>query len=190
VPGITAVLATIRNEAGHGLLFLQSRAIFRAAGRRLVRGITITGASPSDLAYVQSRLDPGSPYSPEPPNPAATNLVAIRHGQIVGFVQLVRHPTSHAPYTGHWLFSLYVLHPLYRGTGIGEILTRALLDIARQEGAPEVYLVVNETNRPAICLYQKLGFQHTTLPGLEEQLKEEARIHGTRRITMMKRFHE
>lgn len=190
MPGITRVLATIRNGAGCGLRLLQSHAVCRAAGRSMVRGVTVTGASPSDLADVRSRLNPGASHPPSPPDPAVTNLVAVRHGKIIGFVQLVRHPPSHAPYIGHWLFSLYVLHPVYRGIGVGETLTRALLDIAQKEGAPEVHLVVNETNRPAISLYQKLGFLRTILPGLEERLEEEARRQGTRRITMVKRFHE
>ncbi len=190
MPGIRAVLTTLRKGAGHSLRFLQSRAMVRAAGRRLVHGIKVTEASPSDLASVQSKLDPSTSYSPAPLDPAVTNLVAVRYGKIVGFVQLVRHPPSHAPYIGYWLFSLYILNPLYRGTGIGEILTRSLLAIGRREGAPEVYLVVNETNRPAILLYQKLGFQNITLPGLEEQLEEEARNHGKRRVTMVKRFNE
>jgi ribosomal protein S18 acetylase RimI-like enzyme len=184
------VLAAIRRGAGRGLLFLQSRAILRAAGRRLIRGIIVTETTPADLAYVRSRLNPGGSNPPSPPATEVTSLVAVHHGKITGFVQLVRHPPSHAPYVGYWLFSLYVLNLLYRGTGTGEALTRAVLDIARKEGAPEVFLVVNETNHPAVSLYSKLGFRRTILPDLEEKLEDEGRKTNKRRITMVKRFHE
>lgn len=183
------MLAGIKKGAGWGLRLLQSRPFWRSTGRRLVRGITIAHATPADAAYVQSRLNPAFSPSNHPPNPAVTNLIALWHGKIVGFVQLVRHPPSHAPYVGYWLFSLYVLNPLYRGMGIGEALTCALLEIARKENAPEVFLVVNKTNHPAISLYRKMGFQHTALPDLEERLEEEACKTGKRRITMVKRLN-
>lgn len=190
MPGLTGVLAAVRKETGEGLRFLQSRPLFRAAGRGLVRGITVTDASPDELGYVHARLNPGVPHRPSPPDPAVTTLVAVRHGKVVGFVQLVRRPPSQAPYVGYWLHSLSVLHPLYRGTGIGEALARTALEIARREGAEEVNLVVGQTNRPAIGLYRKLGFRHAVLPGLEEQLEEEARRSGSRRIAMVKWLHD
>jgi len=176
--------------AGSSLTRLQSCHLWRCICRRLLRGIVITEASDSDLINVNARLNPGSPYTPSPPNPAVTNLVATWHGRILGFVQLVRHPPSHSPYVGYWLFSLYTLHPLYRGLGIGEALSRALITIARHEGAEELFLVVYQTNQSAIRLYQKLGFQQTCLPILEEQLEEEGRRLGRRRISMVKRLHE
>lgn len=182
--------AAIRKMAGCTLTRLQSCPPWRWVWRRLLRGVMITEASDADLIYVNSRLNPGFPYTPSPPNPAVTNLVATWHGRMLGFVQLVRHPPSHAPYVGYWLFSLYTLHPRYRGLGIGETLSRALITIARQEGADELFLVVYQTNYPAIRLYQKLGFQQVCLPVLEEQLEEEGRRQGRRRISMVKRLHE
>lgn len=182
--------ATIRKMAGCTLTRLQSCHHWRCVCRRLLPGIIIKEASDTDLVYVNARLNPGSPYTPSPPNPAVTNLVATWYGRTLGFVQLVRHPPSHAPYVGYWLFSLYTLHPLYRGFGIGETLGRALITIARQEGAEELFLVVHQTNQSAIRLYQKPGFQQTCLPVLEEQLEEEGRLLGRRRISMVKRFHE
>jgi len=92
---------------------------------------------------------------------------------MLGFVQLVRPPPSHAPYVGYWLFSLYTLHPLYRGFGIGETLGRALITIARQEGAEEIFLVVNQTNQSAIRLYQKLGFSRPVCPTLKNNWKKK-----------------
>jgi len=140
------------------------------------------------MATVQVRLNPGHPPAPSAPNPLVTNLIATWHGHILGFVQVVRHPPSHAPYVGHWLFSLTILHPLFKGLGIGERLCHAILNLASEEGAEEVFLLVNTGNKPAIALYQKLGFSHTSLTGLEERLVQEAETTGKRRITMVRRF--
>jgi len=49
----------------------------------------------------------------------------------------------------------------HRRRGIGELLTRALLDQARAAGARELMLEVIVENAPAIALYEKLGFQTT-----------------------------
>jgi Acetyltransferase (GNAT) family len=45
--------------------------------------------------------------------------------------------------------------------GIGESLTRMLLDQAREAGAREMKLEVIVENAPAIALYEKLGFKRT-----------------------------
>ncbi|HEY7604999.1 MAG TPA: GNAT family N-acetyltransferase [Gaiellaceae bacterium] len=48
-----------------------------------------------------------------------------------------------------------------RRRGIGELLTRRLLEKARLAGADEMVLEVIVENRPAIALYEKLGFVRT-----------------------------
>jgi ribosomal protein S18 acetylase RimI-like enzyme len=156
----------------------------------MIGGISITTASPSDLAYVQSKLTPGLPIEPPSPDPLVTRLVATRYGRICGFVELVRHPLEHSPYVGHWLFSLTVMDPLYRGLGIGEALARRMIEIASDEGTRELWLVVGETNRPAIGLYRKLGFERSAVGGLEELLEEEGKTTGQRRMTMVKRLDD
>jgi len=180
----------LRRGAGDGLRFVQSQGIFRVVGRRIYGEISITMASSSNLEYVYSRLNPGIPSAPSPPDPLVTRLVAVRRGRIIGFVELVRHPPEHAPYVGHWLFSLHVLDPLYRGLGIGEALAHHVIGLARREEARELWLVVGATNWPAIGLYRKLGFELVAVPGLEEQLEEEAEATGKRRMTMMKRLYD
>jgi ribosomal protein S18 acetylase RimI-like enzyme len=182
------VREVLRTVAGHGLRCVQSRTIYRATGRRFASGITVTTASPADLECVQSRLTPGLSVVPPSPDHLISRFVAVRHGRVTGFVELVRHPPEDAPFTGHWLFSLTVLDPLFRGLGIGEALARRVIEIASDEGARELWLVVGETNRPAVALYRKLGFERTAIEELEEQLEVEARTTGRRRITMVKRL--
>jgi ribosomal protein S18 acetylase RimI-like enzyme len=48
-----------------------------------------------------------------------------------------------------------------RRRGIGELLTRRLLEKARLAGADEMVLEVIVENRPAIALYEKLGLVRT-----------------------------
>jgi GNAT superfamily N-acetyltransferase len=59
-----------------------------------------------------------------------------------------------------WLGGVGVV-PARRGSGIGESLTRMLLDRAREAGAREMVLEVIVENAPAISLYEKLGFTRT-----------------------------
>ena len=169
---------------------MQSWTFYRVARRRIAGEISIVAASPVDIVHILSRLNPGLPVRPPVPNPLVTRLVANRHGRVCGFVELVRHPPEDAPYVGHWLFGLIVLDPLDRGLGIGEALARRVVEMARSEGAGELWLVVAEKNVPAIGLYRKLGFERSALEGLEDLLEEGAGTTGRRRITMVKVLHE
>jgi ribosomal protein S18 acetylase RimI-like enzyme len=70
--------------------------------------------------------------------------------------------------------------------GIGEDLTCKVINQAVAEGAPELVLLVGEDNLSAIRLYAKLGFKKTVVPELQEQLEEERRAWGMRRVLMRK----
>jgi ribosomal protein S18 acetylase RimI-like enzyme len=59
-----------------------------------------------------------------------------------------------------WLGGVGVV-PAHRRRGIGEQLTRALLENAGAAGAREMVLEVIVENTPAIALYEKLGFETT-----------------------------
>ncbi len=85
---------------------------------------------------------------------------------------------------GLWLFSLGV-RLKYRRLGIGELLSRRVVQVARERGAPELYLLVFEDNRPAVRLYHKLGFKQRTVSTMEEMLKREKQTYGRRRVVMV-----
>ncbi|WP_078037119.1 ribosomal protein S18-alanine N-acetyltransferase [Oribacterium sp. C9] len=46
-----------------------------------------------------------------------------------------------------------------RKQGMGERLLRHMIDVARENGAENIYLEVRSKNEAAICLYRKMGFQ-------------------------------
>jgi ribosomal-protein-alanine N-acetyltransferase len=50
-------------------------------------------------------------------------------------------------------------HPDYRGRGLGEALTRHIIEKVRKAGATFVTLEVRPSNTPAVRLYKKLGFE-------------------------------
>lgn len=49
--------------------------------------------------------------------------------------------------------------PSMRGRGLGRILLKSLIDVARQEGFQELFLEVRASNLPARHLYTEEGFQ-------------------------------
>jgi ribosomal protein S18 acetylase RimI-like enzyme len=88
-------------------------------------------------------------------DPACTLFVA-RDPHIVGMLTLVHFRTP----TGHhaWIEDV-VVDGAFRGRGIGEALTRAGLDLARELGVREVNLTTRPAREAANRLYQRLGFQ-------------------------------
>lgn len=86
-------------------------------------------------------------------NPAAQLLVAESLArEVVGFL-------------GYWLIadevhiSTFAVHPTHRTRHIGERMLLWALDQARDRGAEIATLEVRKSNRPAIQLYSKLGFE-------------------------------
>ena len=82
------------------------------------------------------------------------SLVAVDGERPVGLANLGRRGGR------TWLGGVGVV-PDHRGSGVGESLTRMLLDQAREAGAREMVLEVIVENAPAIALYEKLGFVRT-----------------------------
>lgn len=79
------------------------------------------------------------------------SLVAMQDGTAVGLANLGRRGAR------TWLGGVGVV-PSRRRQGIGELLTRNLLEQAGAVEATEMSLEVIVENRPAISLYEKLGF--------------------------------
>jgi len=68
---------------------------------------------------------------------------------------------SERPFSGMnigWIFDIMVF-PEHRGKGVGEALMRHALKVSRERGFGQTGLMVNQKNRVAWSLYEKLGFQ-------------------------------
>lgn len=51
------------------------------------------------------------------------------------------------------------VNPDYSGQGIGQTMLQKAMDVAKEWGADCLRLFVVDSNQPAICLYEKMGFQ-------------------------------
>lgn len=88
-------------------------------------------------------------------HPSTTLAVVLIGGRIVGTATLALFPIP----TGvrAWIEDV-VVDGAARGHGLGEILVRTLLEIARQRGAATVYLTSRPTREAANRLYVRMGF--------------------------------
>ncbi|MBN2106767.1 MAG: GNAT family N-acetyltransferase, partial [Deltaproteobacteria bacterium] len=181
---LKTLLRLPRRAAGVFLRWLQCRAVYRAIGKRCAPRIAIVAAGADDVEAVQLYLNPGQPYR-DAPDPNVTNWVAKAGAKVIGFVQCLYDPEPQSIWAGYWLFSMTVWRR-YRGLGIGEALTRRVIEYARAQGAGQLLLTVWNDNDSAMCMYCKLGFKPVILPALEPGLEAEAKQLGRRRIVMCK----
>ena len=74
-----------------------------------------------------------------------------------------------------WLEDLFVREAA-RGAGLGAALVEAALERARARGCARVELDVNEQNRTALALYERLGFSAAPEPGAGRSLLMRLRL--------------
>jgi ribosomal protein S18 acetylase RimI-like enzyme len=93
-----------------------------------------------------------------PARPPETYLVAEADRAVAGFLRLA--PATTLPESAHVLeVSALAVHPGNRRTGVGSALLTATASRARARGACKITLRVLSTNKPAIGLYERNGFQ-------------------------------
>jgi ribosomal protein S18 acetylase RimI-like enzyme len=93
-----------------------------------------------------------------PARPPETFLVAEAGQAVVGFLRLA--PPTTLPENAHVLeVSALAVHPDNRRIGVGSALLTATVSRARARGARKLSLRVLSTNKPAISLYERNGFQ-------------------------------
>lgn len=152
---------------------------YRRLAKRLKPDFTISEADADERAVIFKGYEPAVAD-------CITVYVARRQQAIVGSVHLVRHPPQEEfPLAGQWFYSLEVW-PLWRRMGLGEALLRKVLDQAKAENAPALFCLVFADAPAALKLYHKLGFKRVVVPGFEEQLEDEQRLSGRRRVVLCK----
>ena len=183
------MVRVVRRLLGWALRRLRSVPEWRSWTRRFRPVYRIREATLGDLEVIDglatSSEDPGPSASGQGVAPNLTVYVAERGTTIIGSVRLMRHGDSDSPHAGYWLYSLEVEFP-YRALGVGEALTMRVIDQARAEHAPGLFLRVFEDNAPALALYRKLGFEPVALPALADDLAADVRNYGRRRVPLRK----
>lgn len=101
-----------------------------------------------------------------PIDPAATTefladprhhlAVATDEGVVVGFASAVHYVHPDKPSPELWVNEVAVAST-HQGRGIGKALMRALLDLARQRGCREAWVLTDHDNDAALRLYESAG---------------------------------
>lgn len=95
-------------------------------------------------------------------------FVAVSNGDVIGWAGL-------ESVCGEGSVTNVGVLPEYRGQGVGEALTRALLGAFDALALDRLLLEVRISNTPAISLYEKLGFAPLGIrPGFYESPTEDA----------------
>lgn len=129
---------------------------FELIGEMSVQAYVGGGVIPHDHVYVPHLRDVARRVD------GAELLVAVDGDDVVlGTVTIGQHGSRAAEIArkDELEFRMLATSPAARGRGVGELLTRAVLDRARELGLPRVVLSVADDNARAARLYERLGFQ-------------------------------
>jgi ribosomal protein S18 acetylase RimI-like enzyme len=91
------------------------------------------------------------------------DVVAWHGDEVAGHATLV--PDDESTYE----LAIFV-HQSFQGAGIGTKVIEALLGHAQAEGAEFVWLSVERWNRPAVALYEKVGFETASAESFEMEM--------------------
>ncbi len=85
-----------------------------------------------------------------------TAIVAFHGDKIVGHAQIFKFPHPRRKGTADLLT---YIHQDFQGVGLGTAMLAKLIELAKKEGLHRLGLYVVADNKPAIHLYQKMGFK-------------------------------
>jgi amino-acid N-acetyltransferase len=132
-----------------------------------MKSITIAMARNSDLSALLALLERSGLPQEGLANHLATTIVARSGGAVVGSAAL-------EVYGGAALLRSVAVDATLRGQGLGQRLTRAALDLARQRGVATVYLLT-ET---AAEFFPRFGFQLTERAAVETAVQQSIEFRG------------
>jgi GNAT superfamily N-acetyltransferase len=93
------------------------------------------------------------------------NVFAWDGDEIVGHATLVPENGTESPYE----LAIFVLQS-HQGAGIGTALIESVLGHGVDQGISQVWLTVERWNRPAVGLYEKIGFETTDAESFELEM--------------------
>jgi aminoglycoside 6'-N-acetyltransferase I len=82
--------------------------------------------------------------------------VATDEGMVVGFASAVQYVHPDKPRPELWVNEVGV-SPAYQNRGVGKALMQALLEVARDAGCSEAWVLTERNNQPAMRLYKAVG---------------------------------
>jgi len=88
--------------------------------------------------------------------------LATYNQQIVGCIAILSKPGNEAQL--RW----FLVHPVFRGTGIGKHLLSTALTYCRDQRFKNVYLLTTDVQQKAIAMYKKAGFMPTESIKMEQ----------------------
>ncbi len=124
-------------------LFLQKRRLYKLIFRPILS---------RNINFVNKILDKDKNYK----------FSITKNDKIIAWVHLVY--SEDKPYPGWWVWSLEV-KPIFRGIGLSKQLMKNLIEFAKQEDSPSLYVNVSNENLASLKLFKDLGF--IIVPGSE-----------------------
>lgn len=125
-----------------------------------MKDLIISKMTLSDLDEISSILTTdfddfwnASTLESELKNPFSKYIVARMENEIVGFAGVI-------DTVDQLEITNIVVKKIFRKEGIGNRLLTELINLAKESGKEEITLEVNNTNLPAIKLYEKNGFKN------------------------------
>jgi len=88
--------------------------------------------------------------------------LATYNQQIIGCIAILSKSNNEAQL--RW----FLVHPVFRGTGVGKHLLTTALAHCRGQQFNNVYLLTTDVQQKAIAMYQKAGFRPTTSVAMEQ----------------------
>jgi amino-acid N-acetyltransferase len=134
---------------------------------RTATGTTIRKATPRDSAAVRALLADAKLPLDGVPADLAHFLVAEHAGTVVGAIGMEY-------YEGAGLLRSAVVAPALRGSGVGELLVRRLLDGARAAGTTDVVLLTTTAD----AWFPRFGFTRTTRDAVPKPLHASKEFQG------------
>jgi ribosomal protein S18 acetylase RimI-like enzyme len=155
----------LKKISGVILSYLQSYTVYRNLAKKLFK---------QEVFYQWETLRDGQ-----------RRVLAMKNNKTIGRVTVGNFSDINSVYQGWWIFDTWV-NLRYRGMGIGQRLTQTACDFVARNGALTVQLLVHKNSKPAINLYQKLGFFSISIPKIDRRLKRETKKFGWQQIIMQK----